>query len=161
MTKRWFSIGFLATAFLVLVAVVSGLYFKQDWKTLALVLNTLPFVVGVVTVTYNYPPLGLSSTVPPTALQMTKLSMVTATLNWGDTDVTATITHNMALTAAELTSLFPVPVVYAIALNGSPSAPPPFVSALGANSITVTKSSVTSSGGTFGVVIFRPETSIR
>lgn len=123
-----------------------------------LFLLTLGPLVGVVTVTYKYPVSGL---VAPTAQQVRVLSMVTATLNWGDTDTSATITHNFGLSSAELADLFPVPVVYAIALNGSPSAPAPFVNLTDGNTITITKSSVTNSGGTFNVVVFRPHTNMR
>jgi hypothetical protein len=117
-----------------------------------------PALFGVVTVTYKYPVSGL---VAPTAQQVRALSMVTAVLNWGDTDTSATITHNFGLSSAELADLFPAPLVYAIALNGSPSAPAPFVNLTDGNTITITKSSVTNSGGTFNVVIFRPHTDIR
>lgn len=152
------AIGFLA-ALLTLGFIVAGVFaleYHPQWvQDILSVAFASVLLFGVVTVTYEYPVSGSSA---PTAQKMLTLSLVTAVLNWGDTDTTATITHNMGITAAQLAQLFPFVSVYAVALNGSPSAPPPFVSTLATNSITITKSSVTNSGGTFNVYIFRPNT---
>jgi hypothetical protein len=110
-----------------------------------------------VTVNYQYPVAG-PSTVPPTSAQVALLSAVTAQVIMGDTDTTAAITHNFGTSAANLGSLFPVPIVYANLLGTAPYQLA--VSLTNSNVVTLSKISQTGSNGTFNVVLLRPNTNI-
>jgi len=79
---------------------------------------------------------------------------VTATLAMLDTDTTATFVHGFGLSIAELNALFPMVVVYQQATNGS--AVGLSFTSQSFNSFTITKASLTSSGGTWVIQAYRP-----
>ena len=124
-------------------------------------------IFGAVTVTYEWPVQG---TVVPTVTQMKALSLVTATINWIDSDTLALITHNMQLgTVAlptnfaslvnETSALFPLASWYyqtggsnTTILNGS---------IVSSSVFQITKIAGASSAGTVNVFVLRPWTGIR
>lgn len=106
-------------------------------------------------VTYALPVPG---TTPPTAAQVARKSMVTAQVSMVDTSTTVVITHNLGLTTAQLASLFPLVTVN---VETPGTAIPSFVIArTNSVSITLSKLSAAGSGGTYTVVIQRPNSSI-
>lgn len=110
-----------------------------------------------VVVTYQYP--IAATTTAPTVAQMINLSMVTAQLSWADSDTTSTITHSMNVSLAEGTQLLPV-VVVTIESAGT-ALPACAVVHTNSISVAVNKLSAAGSGGTYNVVIFRPNTMMR
>lgn len=106
-------------------------------------------------VTYQYPVIG---TTAPTAIQMFELSSLTAQVSMGDTDTTGAIVHNWGLTAAQNTALQPW-LSYWLQTPGT--AIPILSFALSTNSVTITKVSVTGSGGTYVVTLQRPNTIVQ
>ena len=99
-------------------------------------------------------------TTPPTQAQSFGRNIVSALLNFTDTDTTFTLTHNMNLTAAQLACLFPL---VEIGTSGSVQAvgtavAPVFTVVKAANTITVTKLQATGSGQTIQIDIRRPGT---
>lgn len=105
------------------------------------------------TVTYGYPTLG-ATTVAPTAAVMATQTTLAATVQFGDTDTTATITHNWALSAQENTSLFPL---VSICPTSSPTTAIPItLGVLGTNTVTILKASATGSAGTVNVNLMKP-----
>lgn len=105
-------------------------------------------------VTYAYPVAGA---VAPTAAQMFPLSLLTAQVSVVDTSLTVVVTHNMALTAAQLASLFPLVQVIA---QTPGTAIVSFGVTLATNTITLTKLSAAGSGGTYIVSVQRPNSAI-
>jgi hypothetical protein len=110
------------------------------------------------TINYRWP---ISGTTAPTAAQVVDQSAVEAQYVMVDSDVVATIVHNMALTTAQLASGFP------FVHNRLTSAPTttvyvaPFtVDVIDGNTVTVNKNAQTGSACTGEVVILRPNTSI-
>lgn len=113
-------------------------------------------------ITYSSPDNGvftLGSTVAPTATQATKINLLTAVINMLDADTTGTLTHNWNLSTAELAALLPLIGWY---MTGPGTAFPILSFAL-TNSIAVTvaKTSLVGTGGTFNVTLLRPNTLIR
>lgn len=109
-----------------------------------------------VTVTYQYP---VSGTVPPTAFQVA--SEVNATVNWLDTDTTATVTHNFALAATDPAALFPVVVITENVNSAGTVAPAVVINKTSTNAVVLTKSSAAGSGGTLDVAVLRPHSMMR
>jgi hypothetical protein len=106
------------------------------------------------TITYAYPVAG---TTPPTLAQALLCNMVTATVFWSDSEVTALLTHNWGLTAAQSANLWPVVIIeydtgslttlpQAITVNLSSST----------NVVTLNKSTVVGGNGTLLVTLLRP-----
>src|SRR5882672_34341 len=147
-------VALLAFAFFSVALVVSTQHGHALAKTIVWGLTSLSFAFGVVVVTYKYPVSGLTA---PTAAQVYGLGVVTATVFMLDTDLTATVTHNFGLSAAELADLFSVPIVNA---SSGVSVFPGFTIARTANTVVLTKPSAVGSGGTFEVVILRPSTQL-
>lgn len=109
------------------------------------------------TITYAYPVAG---TTPPTALQALGCNAVTATVNWSDSEVSAVITHNFKLSAAQLANLFPL--VQVVLLGGSTTTLAPVITVTLTDSSTVTigKTTVVGTQGTLLVTIMRPMSSM-
>ncbi len=96
----------------------------------------------------------------PTQAQAALRNLVSATLNFTDTDTGFTLTHNMALTAAQLTCLFPLVTwitIGSVQALGTAAAPVLTI-VKAANTITVTKLQATGSGQTIQIDIRRPGT---
>lgn len=108
------------------------------------------------TVTYQYP--VSATTVAPTTAQAGTTSIITASVQMGDTDTTATLTHNWGLTAGQNTALFPI--YHAYLTNTPTTALPITVSALGTNTVTLAKASATGSSVTTTVTLQRPHSII-
>lgn len=108
------------------------------------------------TVTYQYP--VSATTVAPTAAQAGTTSIITASVQLGDTDTTATVTHNWGMTAAQNTALFPN--VNIQQSNTPTTAIPVVVATLGTNTITLTKASATGSSTTVIVTVMKPHSII-
>ena len=105
------------------------------------------------TITYLGPGTG---TTAPTTAQAANVQSLAATVNFGDSDTTATVTHNFQSSAAALLALRPWVNIYAAAGG---TAYPALSWALGANAVVITKGNTTTgSGGTYNVIIQRPWT---
>jgi len=105
------------------------------------------------TVTYGYPTAG-GTTVAPTTAVMATQTVLAATVQFGDADTTATITHNWGLSTTENTSLFPL---VSMVLSSTPTTAIPItLGVLGTNTVTVLKSSATGSAGTVTVNLMKP-----
>jgi hypothetical protein len=167
MKRKTNSLAGLLLAVLVLVAAyMFGVRGAGEWLAV-LTVAAAPFIVGTVTVTYQYPVQG---TVAPTVSQMKPLSLVTAAVNWGaDSDTIALLTHNMQLATVflpnntnpinETSCLFPLVSWYYqtggsinTILNGS---------IVSSSVFQITKASGSSSLGTVNVFVLRPWTGIR
>lgn len=99
-------------------------------------------------------------TTPPTQAQAAARNLVSALLNFTDTDTTFTLTHNMNLTAAQLACLLPlvdVNTTGSVQAVGTAVAPV-FTITKAANTITVTKLQAMGSGSTIQIDIRRPGT---
>ena len=108
------------------------------------------------TVTYGYSGGASASTVAPTAAQAATTTLLTCTVQFGDTDTTATITHNWGLSTTQNTALFPL---ISVALNSTPTTANPItVGVLGTNTVTILKASLTGSAGTVIVNLQKPHT---
>jgi hypothetical protein len=106
---------------------------------------------GASTVTYGYPAVG---TVAPTTAQAAIQNVLTCTVQFGDTDTTATITHNWGLSTTQNTALFPL---VSIALSSTPTTAIPItLGVLGTNTVTVLKASAGGSAGTVTVNLMKP-----
>lgn len=118
--------------------------------------------LGAVTVVFQYP---IAGAVAPTAAQMALLSMLTATVQaTADADTTAVVTHNMALTAAQLAFGFPL-LTLTMLINFTAAAFPAWAATvIGANSVTLTKNAAVGSGNAapqLQVNIQRPNTLVQ
>jgi hypothetical protein len=121
-------------------------------------------VFGVVVTTYatflagDAPHEGYAGgLVAPTATQSQTVNAVCAQVFMDDTDTTATITHNFGLTTAQLACLFPFIQWYVDTFKNPSTAIYPVLNwTRAANTVTITKVSATSSGGTYNVIIRRP-----
>lgn len=96
----------------------------------------------------------------PTLAQSSGRNLVSALLNFTDTDTVFTLTHNLNLSAAQLAALLPL---VTITTTGSVQAvgtavAPVFAITKAANTITVTKLQATGSGSTVQIDIRRPGT---
>lgn len=128
------------------------LLFASPLKIVAL----LMFLAGTAVVTYTYP---VSGTTPPTSAQMQNASTVRATVLMGDTDTTATLTHNFAHSTTGIAQLFPDVTFYPVTLTSVSETSPPIVTVgLLTNSITITKISAVGSGGLWNFMLSRPST---
>lgn len=97
---------------------------------------------ATVTIGYTYPVAGVTA---PTAGQAANCNMVCGTIIAdADGDTTATVTHNMALTAAQLAAFTPLPAIYAVTAAGRISAWIP--TSLTANACVYTKTTTSGSG---------------
>lgn len=151
------AIGLLA-ALLVLMVLTVALILSGNGTPLMvkLMLAALSVVAGSV-VTYKFP---VSGAVAPTIAQAHLHSMVTAQVVFGTADTTATITHNMGLSATELAELMPIPIIYyntAGTVDGFIQ-----VSFPDGNTCVLTKTA-TGNGteSTLNVVLLRPQTTDR
>jgi hypothetical protein len=107
------------------------------------------------TVTYLGPGSG---TTAPTTTQAANAQSLAATVNFGDADTTATVTHNFQSSAAALAALRPWVQIYAASAG---TAYPALSWALGANAVVITKGNTTTgSGGTYNVIIQRPHSEL-
>jgi hypothetical protein len=109
------------------------------------------------TVTYINP-----SSAAPTALQMLPLSRVVAVVNFGDTDTTATVTHNMniplASTPAQHGQNSGNPwITWMLAASSAGTVYPVLAFTRGTNTLTIAKQSVTGSNCTIEVTMERWE----
>jgi hypothetical protein len=74
-----------------------------------------------------------------------------------DTDTSATFNHGFNLSAGELAALYPIINFYQTATNGASSVGLSFTTGTAfPNTFTITKLSLTGSGGTWVVQAFRP-----
>lgn len=108
-----------------------------------------------VTITYEYP-VATAGTTPPTILQSLGANMVNALVNWADADTTTLLTHNFQMSAADLTSLFPVVVVNNVVGATTTVAPVITVGLTNSLAITLGKGTIVGTQGTISVNIFRP-----
>jgi hypothetical protein len=142
--------GAAALLFLMAVAVVFA--FNIHISAQGLVSFLAMGLIGS-TITYLGPGTG---TTPPTTAQAANVQSLAVTVNFGDADTTATVTHNFQSSAAALLALRPWVNIYAAAGG---TAYPALSWALGANAVVITKGNATSgSGGTYNVIIQRPWT---
>jgi hypothetical protein len=96
----------------------------------------------------------------PTQAQVNNRNLVSALLNFTDTDTTFTLTHNMNLTSAQLTCLYPLVTVTttgSVQAVGTAVAPVLAITKA-SNTITITKLQATGSGSTVQIDIRRPGT---
>ena len=147
------AIGLLA-ALLVLgfLSVALVFHFQHPLSTAMWIFSALSFAMGTATINYKYP---VSASIAPTAQQVYGLGVVTAQVNFGDTDVSAVVTHNFGLSANELADLFPVVIVDPTA---SGTTFPQFTFTKATNAVTIAKASTAGTGGLFDVIILRPHT---
>jgi hypothetical protein len=104
------------------------------------------------TVTYAYP---VSGTTAPTATQSAAVNSLTAQVNFGDGDTTATVTHNWGLTTAQANNQWPWVDYYW--QNPGTATCTLQIALTNTNAITVTKSNTSvGTGGTICVVLQRP-----
>jgi hypothetical protein len=110
-----------------------------------------PVIKGASTVTYQNPVAGA---IAPTAAQALLSNLITASVQFSDADTTATITHNLGLTTAQLNAGFPIctfnfSTAGTLAVNYSVT--------LAANTAIIAKASTsTGSGSTLEVSVMRP-----
>jgi hypothetical protein len=111
--------------------------------------------MGIIGSTVTYLTPG-STTTPATAAQAANVQSQAMTVNFDDSDTTATITHNFQASTYALALLRPWVQVYAVTTG---TAYPALTWALGANTLVITKVNTgTGSGGTYNVIIQRPWT---
>ena len=96
----------------------------------------------------------------PTQAQSSSCNLVSALLNFTDTDTTFTLTHNFGLSVAQLGALFPLVTSSVVSsVQGLGVAVAPVFSIVKAsNTITLTKLQATGSGCTIQIDIRRPGT---
>ena len=115
-----------------------------------------------VTVTYEYPVAGA---VAPTATQVKRVSAVVASVEAdADADVLADITHNMAISAADLAAGLPIINIEMLLPEGWISTPHVLAAGKLTNTLAVTMSNAVGSGAAgdqFRVTILRPNTIIK
>lgn len=107
-------------------------------------------------VTYTYPVAG---TTAPTAAQVAALSLVVAQISMVDTSTTVTVKHNFGLSLAQGSNQFPLVFPPTVQTPGT-AIPNLAVALTDSNTITVSKLSAAGSGGTYVVIIMRPNTAI-
>lgn len=114
--------------------------------------------LGAVTVTFLYP--GAA----PTQATMANLSAAVATvIASADADTTATLTHNMQLTAAQLAFGWPIVVIEYLVSFAAAAFPAWAVTGSTANALTLTKNTAVGSGNAAAqiqVSILRPNSLI-
>jgi len=115
-----------------------------------------------VTETYEYPVAGA---VAPTAAEVRRLSMVVASVEaTADADVLSTITHNMAISVADLAAGWPVILLEPLLPEFYVSTPYVLAADKLTNSVAITMSAGVGSGvvgDQMRVTILRPNTAIR
>lgn len=153
--------GLLLLAFLAVPA-FAGTAFQtgHDWAAWLLWASAAGLLVGTVTVTLKFqvPPAATltSGVTAPTALQAGKINSLNAVVRMDDTETTAVITHNWALSSNGLALLYPLISWYwTTAGTGLIS-----FALTDGNTVTVTKTTGTGSGGTFNVNLMHPHTII-
>jgi len=109
------------------------------------------------TINYRYPVAG---TTAPTAAQVVNLSAVTAQFIMVDSDVVATIVHNMAISTTNLANGFPFVQMRLTSAPTTSIVDQFTVDVIDGNTVTVNKTAATGSACTGEVVILRPNTSI-
>lgn len=97
-----------------------------------------------------------TGTTPPTLLQALSANRISAVIACLDADTATLITHNWNLSTNELSLLQPDIIFYATTLGTAL----PLVSFALTNSvaITLTKTSLVGTGGTYNIVLYRPTT---
>ena len=117
--------------------------------------------VAGVTVTYqsfqaqgNFGGAFTGGITPPTKAQAVQVQAVVATVAMADTDTTAAITHNMAISTAGLAAQQPY-ITWYISTPGT-ALPLLSFALTDANTVTVNESSLTDTGGAYTVIIRRP-----
>jgi hypothetical protein len=151
---------FLVAAVLAILAVplshrehwnVLRLAYRSGWLRGLSLWDLVLSELGTATVTYAAP---VSGTTAPTTTQMANQSSLTVQVLFGDSDTTATITHNMQVSAAALLRLQPWVQHY---WNTSGSALASLIFTLATNTIVITKQGTSAgSGGTATFVVQRP-----
>ncbi len=115
-----------------------------------------------VTITYEYPVAG--GVTPPTALQAL-VSMVSALVTaTADGDIAATITHNFAISVADLAFGWPIVIVEMMLPAGWLSTPHVLEAGKTTNAVAVTMSAAGSSGDAnpqFRVTVQRPHSLVK
>lgn len=106
-------------------------------------------------VTYAYPVAGLTA---PTAAQVANLSLVTAQVSMVDTSTTTTVKHNFGLSLAQGSNQFPL--VFAYVQTAGTAIPGLVLTLTDSNTVTIAKLSAAGTGGTYCVIIMRPNTAI-
>lgn len=127
--------------------------------TMAIVLSalTVPLLAGVVTLTWEWP-LNPSPGPGPTALQTAYQSQQVVHVLTDGVATSVVITHNLNISTADLANHFPKVTLIPRSQAAADGTLAPWVSALAANTITITFLAVV---GNFDVVIDRPYNSIR
>ena len=111
---------------------------------------------GASTVTYQYAgSSGYTSgtTVAPTTTQAAITGTITAQVQMGDTDTTATITHNWGFSTTQTAQFFPT---VSDKLTAAPTTALPSTITFNTNSIVITKASGTGSGFTSAFTLQKP-----
>lgn len=115
-----------------------------------------------VTVTYEYPVAGA---VAPTAAEVKRVSAVIASVEaTADADVLADITHNMAISAADLLAGWPIVAIEVLLPEGWVSTPHVLAAGKLTNTLAITMSNAVGSGAAgdqIRVTILRPNTIIK
>ena len=108
------------------------------------------------TVTYEYPAVVAGTTVAPTTAQAAITTLITAEVQMGASDTVATLTHNWGLSTTQNSQLMPLVSFYPTNLDTAI----PFitVSALGTNTITISKTNSAGTDGTWTFVLQKPHT---
>jgi hypothetical protein len=109
------------------------------------------------TTTYKYP---VSGTVPPTAAQVAKLSMVVAEVQFGSSETAASITHNFGLSGTQAGFDWPTIIPELKTVNGATLPPVISFARTNTNLVTINKVAVVNSDCTVVVTILRPPTQI-
>jgi hypothetical protein len=147
------AIGLLAALLvLMFLSVALVVHSQHPLSTAMWMFSALSFAAGTAVINYKYP---VSASIAPTAQQVYGLGVVTAQVNFGDTDASAVVTHNFGLSANELADLFPAVIVDPTA---SGTTFPQFTFTKAANTVTINKASTSGTGGLFDVIILRPHT---
>jgi hypothetical protein len=147
------AIGLLAALLVLTFLSVALVVHSQHGLSTALGLfSVLGFAMGTATINYKYP---VSASIAPTAQQVYGLGVVTAQVNFGDTDISAVVTHNFGLSANELADLFPIVIIDP---TSGGTVFPQFTFTKATNAVTMNKASTSGTGGTFDVTILRPHT---
>ena len=93
----------------------------------------------------------------PTAAQAFNFNTQISRVVFADADTTATLTHNWGISAAQLAAFFPLIDYYAQNVGTTGTTLPQLTFALtDSNTVTITKTAATGSGGTFVVTLNRP-----
>lgn len=113
-----------------------------------------------VTITYEYPVAGGTA---PTAAEVKRVSSVVASVEaTAAGDLLATITHNMALSVAELAAGWPVVITEMLLAGGWVKTPHQLAAGRLTNSLAITMANAGGVGGDmFRVTLLRPNTVIR